>query len=645
MSELTPPRLLRVLLLDGQPADAAAAREALMREPDLRVECIATLAEAEAHLALGEPDVLLTELQLADGRVYGPILALRRRMAPTAIVVRSDVGDAQDVLALLRLGADDYLRKRGTDLADLPAALRQAYARRQQGSRRHDRLLDVLYVESDAMDADLTLRHLARHALHLRLHHVTNADDALARLPSRPGQACAYDVVLTDYQLPGDSGLELLHAVRETRRLDVPVVLLTGQGSHAVAAQALRDGATDYLTKDDNHLALLPMALENAFHRAATAREHARLQASEQRLALILQGSNDGAWDIDLRTKQAYASTRWWAMIGQEPQPRLQLAQMFDTLVPEEREPLAAWLDDLLQSTRDERFEIECHLDHADGHRVPIVARGVVLRDDEGEPVRMAGTNTDLTAWRRIEREMRELAASLEQRVHTRTHELAQANKELEAYAESISSDLRAPLHAIDGLAQVLSREHGTALGSPGLHLLTLMRGSVYRAEGLIRDLLSFARSAREPLVRGHVPMGAVVRHCLSERAAAIAEHGITVQVDTMPNARGDVGLLRQVMAQLIGNAIKFTAGQPNPQIQIGHDGQAWFVRDNGVGFDTAGAEGRLFKLFSRLHSGNYAGNGVGLAIAARLIERHGGKLVAHSAPGLGSTFAFTLGD
>lgn len=644
MSEVTPPPLLRVLLLDGQPADAALTRDALMREPDLRVEYVATLAEAEARLAQSDPDVLLTELRLADGSVHGPILALRRRMAATAIVVRSDVGDAQDVLALLRLGADDYLRKRGTDLAALPAALRQAYARRLQGSRRHDRLLDVLYVEGDAMDADLTQRHLARHAMHLRLHHVNRADDALNRLPSGPGQPCAYDVVLTDYQLPGDNGLELLHTVRETRRLDIPVVLLTGQGSHAVAAQALRDGATDYLTKDDNHLALLPLTLENAFHRAASAREHARLLASEQRLALILQGSNDGAWDIDLRTRQAYASARWWAMIGHKPQPQLQMAQMVDALIPEERESMAAWLDTMLQETRDERFEVECHLSHADGRPVPIVARGVVLRNGQGEPMRMAGTNTDLTAWRRVERDMRELAASLEQRVQTHTQELAQANKELEAYAESISSDLRAPLHAIDGLAQVLSREHGPALGGPGLHLLTLMRGSVYRAEGLIRDLLSFARSAREPLTRGHVPMGAVVRHCISEQATAIAELGITVQIDPMPNARGDVGLLRQVMAQLIGNAIKFSAGRTDPHIQIGHDGEAWFVRDSGVGFDMAAAEGRLFKLFSRLHSGNYAGNGVGLAIAARLIERHGGTLVARSAPELGSTFAFTLG-
>ncbi|MDT7834590.1 sensor histidine kinase [Aquabacterium sp. OR-4] len=531
---------MRILLLEDDARDADLIGRALAAAGLADGLVLATtlqqareiLAVASAAVAAGGAaeaggfDLLLSDLRLPDGHGFELIVALREQGSPLTVVALTGQGDESMAVAALRAGADDYLVKRDDLHERLGATLRAAHLRRQADSARRGRTLQLLYVEPQALDVDLARRHLERHAPHLRLQAVPDAAAALALLPGDASAPCAYDILLVDYRLPGDSGLDLLKTLREQRGLDIPVVLATGQGTEDVAAEALRLGATDYLPKNAHLLQLLPLALENAYHRVAAAREQAAL--------------------------------------------------------------------------------------------------------------------------RRLNAELEQRVAERTQALQASTRALEASNRELDAFAYSVSHDLRAPLRAIDGLSSLLLRDHAAGVDADGRHMLELLRGSALRMDRLIRDLLRFARGAREPLLRSPVAVGALVQDCLAEHADEITRRGIVVQLPELPDAQADATLLRQVFANLIDNAVKYTRHQAQPRIEFSAEplaggGLAYAVRDNGAGFDMRYA-GKLFGVFQRLHRADeFEGTGVGLAIAARIIERHGGHIRAEAAVGQGAYFVFSL--
>lgn len=641
---------MRILYVEDNPRDADLVRRALARSEDPpQLDIATTLAEAREALHAQAPyDVLLTDLNLPDGHGIDLVLELRARALPLAVVALTGQGDELVVLSVLKAGADDYLAKADGFEARVPRTLAAALARFRADSERHARSLRVLYAEHNALDIDLTRRHFERHAAYIQLEGVHDAAAALARLQQADGEAGPCDVLLLDYRLAGDSGLELLKWLRQDRGLDLPVVMVTGQGSEDVAAQAMRLGATDYVVKRDHYLMSLPATLENAYHRVSAAREHAALRRSEERLALMLRGSSDAPWDLDLVRGERYVAPRLWQMLGRAPGDSAAdpvLAQ--GLLHPDEQAVLAQQLRDALEG-RGETFETELRLRHQDGHFVPLLARGYILRDDQGRALRLSGTCVDLTERRRAEAEIRELNASLEHRVADRTLALEQANHELEAFSYSVSHDLRAPLRAVDGLAALLLQEHGEVLGDKGRERLHLLRSSAMRMAGLIHDLLEFARTARQTPRRTRVPVGALVRHCLEEFRGEIDARAIVVIIGEMPECSADPTLLRQVFVNLLGNAVKYTRRQPQPRIEVDTDTQqgqvVYCVRDNGTGFDMRHAK-KLFGVFQRLHAdAEFEGSGVGLAIVDRIVQRHGGRIWAQATPGEGAAFYFTLG-
>ncbi len=248
-------------------------------------------------------------------------------------------------------------------------------------------------------------------------------------------------------------------------------------------------------------------------------------------------------------------------------------------------------------------------------------------------------------------RRLQELNATLEARVGERTGELAHANLELaasneqlESFSYSVSHDLRAPLRAVDGYAALLLRD-ADALPELARQRLQTVRDSAQHMGRLIDALLAFSRLSRRPVARARVDVAALAHECVAEqRGASPAE----VVIGALPAAAADPQLLRQVLANLVGNAFKYSARAPAPRVEIGaleQDGETvYYVRDNGVGFDMQHA-GKLFGVFQRLHgTEEFEGTGVGLAIAQRIVVRHGGRIWAHAAPGAGATFFFTLG-
>ena len=244
--------------------------------------------------------------------------------------------------------------------------------------------------------------------------------------------------------------------------------------------------------------------------------------------------------------------------------------------------------------------------------------------------------------------QLRREKAALEAQVRNQIEELKIANSDLEAFSFSVSHDLRAPLHVIAGFSSILQQKHADQLDATGLSYLGRIRTGVKQMTELINGLLELSRLGRQSIQREPIDMGALARQVADDlRQAQVAGADCIEIQPRLPGASADPVLLRQVLANLLSNACKFSANAHPPRITIGCepvDGVAeYFVRDNGAGFDPQHAE-KLFEPFQRLHSASeFAGIGLGLSIVQRIVTRHGGRVRATAEPGHGACFHFTL--
>ena len=267
--------------------------------------------------------------------------------------------------------------------------------------------------------------------------------------------------------------------------------------------------------------------------------------------------------------------------------------------------------------------------------------------DAGGNPLRLIGTISDITSRKLVEEKLREQSEVLEQRVAERTAQLELANKELEAFAYSVSHDLRAPLRAIDGFSKFLIDDPDYSLNKESIRLLNLIRSNTMKMDQLISDILSLSRVSRNSLKKSRVDMVKMALSMLNEVASPEVQNKLSIIAGEMPEVYADSTYLKQVWINLISNAIKFSSKTPKPKIEFGGytegNFNVYFVRDNGVGFKPDYGH-KLFGVFQRLHKADeFEGNGVGLAIVQRVIHRHKGKVWAEGKPGEGATFYFSL--
>lgn len=272
--------------------------------------------------------------------------------------------------------------------------------------------------------------------------------------------------------------------------------------------------------------------------------------------------------------------------------------------------------------------------------------------DEDGHPCGLIFTLVDVTERERsrlaLERSMDDLErlnASLDRLVEERTEQLRDAMSELEAFSYSVSHDLRAPVHAIRGFAELLVGNHAGALDPDATRLVERIRTGAESMTEMIESLLALSQATIAEMHRDDIDVTAIARQLVAELAEREPDRHVRVRIEDGLHAKGDSGLVRILLANLIGNAWKFTARCPDAEIEVRRgDGESFVVRDNGAGFDMRQAS-RLFVPFQRLHSNrHFHGTGVGLATVQRIVRRHGGTIQAHGFPNQGATFTFTLG-
>lgn len=381
--------------------------------------------------------------------------------------------------------------------------------------------------------------------------------------------------------------------------------------------------------------------------RDITARKQVEtaLRESERRFRELADAMPQIVWSAEPGGRFDYYNERWHAFTGF---PRGSIHQRDWTLVLHSDDLPACrqkWADAVRTGNP---YEMEFRLkDRVRGTHRWHLGRAFPIRDDCGTVRKWYGTCTDIDDLKRAEDDIRHLNEELERRVEQRTGQLAEANRELEAFAYSVSHDLRAPLRAVEGFGRILLRDYADRFDSTSRNYLERMSAATVRMGQLIEALLNLSRLSRTAIRDQEVDLAAMAREVLQELAAKEPERQVRVTVAQSLLARGDARLLRVVLDNLIGNAWKFTSKTANAEIEVGAQaedgGTVYFVRDNGAGFDMAFSN-QLFAPFQRLHRATeFEGTGIGLATVQRIIHRHGGKVWAVSAPGNGTTFFFRL--
>lgn len=370
------------------------------------------------------------------------------------------------------------------------------------------------------------------------------------------------------------------------------------------------------------------------------------LRRMYERFSLATHAAQLGVWDWDIQKNKLVWDDSMYRLYSIQ---RGDFGEAYDAWVgaihPLDRARTEAEIQAALRGERE--FAPEFRIVRSDGAIRYIKANSQTFRDDDGKPVRMIGTNVDVTEQKQAEEKIRMLNQELEQRVVERTAQLEASNQELEAFCYTVSHDLRAPLRHIDGYVDLLVSRCRDGLSDKGIHYVDTIAASARQMGALIDDLLQFSRTGRAEMQQNNVDMNQLLREVMLSLREPSAGRAIDWIICELPIVRGDNALLRQVWANLLGNAVKYTRTRETARIEVstreGDSEIIFVVEDNGVGFDMQYA-GKLFGVFQRLHSQEeFEGTGIGLATVQRIITRHGGRVWAEAEPDKGATFYFSL--
>lgn len=376
-------------------------------------------------------------------------------------------------------------------------------------------------------------------------------------------------------------------------------------------------------------------------------RAQVALKDSEARLKEAQQLARLGGWQLDLRDNRLIWSDEIYRILEVDPSEAPSYKHFIDAVHPDDRALVNRTYKISVEGRKP--YDVVHRLLMSDGRVKHARAAGFTQFDGD-QPARSVGTLQDITEVHMAEEALRKLNEELEVRVAERTRELSMLNRELEAFAYSVSHDLRTPLRTIDGFARIIEEDDGDKLSPQGRSHLRRIIAAVHRMGRLTSDLLALAQVSRAELHRENVDLSAQARTVADELARSDPERTVDWHIEDGLQVTADPGLMRVVLENLLGNAWKYTGQTARARIEFtrsphaGDDGSLEFcVRDNGAGFDMTYAS-QLFEPFKRLHRPQeFEGSGVGLATVHRVIERHGGRVRGEGAVGQGAAFYFSV--
>jgi PAS domain S-box-containing protein len=501
--------------------------------------------------------------------------------------------------------------------------------------------LRLLVVDDDEVDRMSVLRVLRTITTTVEITDVANATDALALLRERE-----FDCAILDLYMPPRDGHWLLREAR-TAGVTTPVVMLTGQGDEQTAVTLMKAGAADYIPKSALSHARLGQSIRQAIrvHRAEQQahRAEAALRASEERLRHAMRAANLGIWDFDPQTMQLECDERCKQLYGLPPEEHVDYDLLVSAVHPEDRERVLDASRRALAGEDDGECSVEYRaIGITDATERWLASDGRVLFDASGRPIRFAGTVLDISERKRSEQErMRLLEAERQARAAAET-----AIRTRDDLIAVVSHDLRNPLGAVVTATQLLQR---LGVENPRLQRqFEIILRSARTMERLISDLLDLASLDAQKLSVEVKPCEAdvLLRDAGQLFAPLVEAKGLRFTLETVGgplSAPCDRERILQVLSNLVGNALKFTERGSIALRARAHDDEVLFeVADTGAGIDAEHLP-HIFDRYFQGKQGRRQGVGLGLSIAKGIVEAHGGRVWVQSAPGVGTTFFFTL--
>jgi signal transduction histidine kinase len=358
------------------------------------------------------------------------------------------------------------------------------------------------------------------------------------------------------------------------------------------------------------------------------------LVARERQLRFVARLSGTGGWTLFLSPLRFRPSIEWLELHGWAADDRPTLKMALRAVLPADLAPLIKTIRGCM--TSGQPADIIVQLRHRAGYDVSMHMITEAVHGPDGEIDRIEGACQDVTAHVRREQELAKHRDRLEELVEQRT-------RDLQTFSHALAHDLRAPITAMAGFAQVVAAQLADA-DAKTRHRLDRIVANAHRAEALIDGILGLISHLQGPLTKNAVDLSAMARGALAELQAAEPQRRVETVVQPGLVAFGDARLLLSVVENLLSNAWKFTSHRADARIEVGRGADGAFcISDNGIGFGGPQVE-QLFKPLQRLHHDKeFTGLGIGLATAFRIVQRHGGRMWAHGQPGAGATFCFAL--